>query len=72
MGQWLAQNELDEFVSLFAENHISGKELATLESDDLREMGVTSIGHRKKIMAAMAEFRTANTRIKRIAIEVIR
>ena len=56
---------------MFAENHISGKELATLESDDLREMGVTSIGHRKKIMAAMAEFRTANTRIKRIAIEVL-
>jgi deoxycitidine kinase len=96
VGEWLQKHDLAEFVQLFADNHISGKELATLESEDLREMGVTSIGHRKKIIAALsgacslvmyfssvlnsfhrvpwrllffAEFRTANTRIKRIAIE---
>ena len=32
-------------------------------------MGITSIGHRKRVLKALEEFRTSGTRIKRIAIE---
>jgi len=43
---------LDRYAEAFAENDIDGETLAALTEDDLRELGVASLGHRKNIMAA--------------------
>ena len=49
---WLNEMALDRYAEAFAENDIDGETLAALTEDDLRELGVASLGHRKKIMAA--------------------
>jgi class 3 adenylate cyclase/tetratricopeptide (TPR) repeat protein len=50
---------LEEYAPAFAANHIDGTTLATLASDDLKELGVSSLGHRKKLLAAIAELTRA-------------
>jgi class 3 adenylate cyclase len=51
---WLAAQGLEQYASGFAENAIDGELLPSLTADDLREIGVTALGHRKKLMAAIA------------------
>jgi class 3 adenylate cyclase/tetratricopeptide (TPR) repeat protein len=52
--QFLCDLGLEQYAPLFAENHIDESNLADLTSDDLREIGVASLGHRKQILAAIA------------------
>jgi hypothetical protein len=49
--QWLASIQLGQYASAFAENDISIETLAQLTSEDLKEIGVTSLGHRKTLLA---------------------
>lgn len=53
--QWLEQLDLGEYVSSFSENHIEGQTLLDLTSDDLKEIGISSLGHRKTILRAIEE-----------------
>ena len=53
--QWLEQLGLGEYVSSFAENHIEDQTLLDLTSDDLKEIGISSLGHRKTILRAIEE-----------------
>lgn len=51
VSDWLASLELNDLIPAFVENEISGGELKTLNDADLTSLGVTKIGHRKKILA---------------------
>ena len=51
--QWLAQLALSEYALSFAENHIDGQHHRELTSDDLKDVGVGSLGHRKTILSAI-------------------
>lgn len=51
---WLRDLGLDQYVEAFAENEIDGETLPALTSDDLKEIGVGPLGHRKKLLAAIA------------------
>ena len=51
---WLEGLGLGELAPVFLENHITPDVLHELSADDLREMGVTSLGHRKKLLTALA------------------
>ena len=48
---------LQQYGTSFAENAIDAETLADLTEDDLRELGVMALGHRKKILKAIAERR---------------
>lgn len=50
---WLADIGLSQYAQAFAENDIDASVLPSLTEDDLRELGL-SMGHRKKLMAAIA------------------
>ena len=52
--KWLASLGLAVYVRVFQENHVEAETLSLLTMDDLREMGVTSVGHRRKILSAIA------------------
>ena len=52
--KWLASLGLAVYVRVFQENHVEADTLSLLTMDDLREMGVTSVGHRRKILSAIA------------------
>ena len=54
IAAWLDGLGLKQYEEAFRGNHIDRELLATLTSDDLREMGVASVGHRKRLLAAIA------------------
>ena len=51
---WLRQLGLEQYISTFRDNDVDGDVLPHLTAEDLLGMGVTSIGHRRKILAAIA------------------
>jgi hypothetical protein len=52
--EWLASLGLSEYAQRFAENDIEVAVLRHLTDQDLKEIGV-SLGHRRKILASIAE-----------------
>ena len=57
IGQWLRSFGLDRYEAAFLENDITVEVLTELTTDDLKELGVASIGHRRRLMAAIAALR---------------
>jgi class 3 adenylate cyclase len=53
---WLQSLDLERYVSAFRDNEIDWEVLPKLTSDDLREIGVAAVGHRRKLLDAIAAF----------------
>lgn len=51
---WLSQLGLDQYAEVFVENAIDEILLVELTENDLKELGVAALGHRKKILKAIA------------------
>ena len=51
---WLESHGLGELADVFEADQITPDVLHTLTAEDLREMGITALGHRKKLLAAVA------------------
>jgi class 3 adenylate cyclase/predicted ATPase len=51
---WLRGLGLEQYAPAFRDNDVDGEVLAELTSDDLISIGVTSVGHRRKLLAAIA------------------
>jgi class 3 adenylate cyclase len=54
VADWLRRLGLEQYAAEFAANHIDAEILPELTADDLVGLGVTSIGHRRKLLAAIA------------------
>src|SRR6516225_5249795 len=54
IGEWLRGLGLEQYGPAFRDNDIDGEVLRRLTSEDLRELGVTSIGHRRRLLDAIA------------------
>ncbi|MEK0084011.1 AAA family ATPase [Benzoatithermus flavus] len=54
VGAWLRGLGLSRYQQAFRDHDIDAGLLPTLTADDLRELGVASLGHRKRILAAIA------------------
>ncbi|TKC88781.1 tetratricopeptide repeat protein [Trinickia terrae] len=57
--QWLGGLGLEQYARTFAENDVDEAMLPKLSDADLKELGVQSLGHRKRILAAIAEHAAA-------------
>ena len=51
---WLRSLGLGKYEALFRENDIDDTVVLTLTAEDLKELGVTSFGHRRKLLDAVA------------------
>ena len=51
---WLRGLGLEQYAPEFRDNDIDGEVLRRLTGEDLRELGVTSIGHRRRLLDAIA------------------
>lgn len=51
----LARLDLESYLPLFRDNDVDDDLLPELTSDDLKEIGIRSLGHRKRILAAIAD-----------------
>jgi class 3 adenylate cyclase/tetratricopeptide (TPR) repeat protein len=59
--RWLAEQGLEQYAEAFVANAIDGDVLRTLTEDDLKELGVWALGHRKRLLQAIAALREEAT-----------
>jgi class 3 adenylate cyclase len=55
---WLRSLGLGKYEAAFVENEIDETVLPNLTAEDLKELGVTALGHRRKLLDAIAALRT--------------
>ena len=60
VAAWLHGLGLGQYEQAFRENDIDAEVLADLTADDLIGVGVTSVGHRRKLLAAIAALRSGS------------
>ena len=58
VGAWLARLGLERYARSFQDHEIDAEVLATLTSDDLKDLGVELVGHRRKLLNAIESLRT--------------
>ena len=56
---WLRGLGLEQYAAAFRDNDVDAEVLPELTADDLISIGVTSVGHRRKLLAAIASFGAA-------------
>src|SRR5262249_22494987 len=54
---WLRGLGLGKYEAVFRDNEIDETVLPDLTAEDLKELGVTALGHRRKLLAAIAALR---------------
>ena len=54
IAEWLDALALAQYTQAFVDNHVDLAVLPSLVEQDLKELGVASMGHRKKILQAIA------------------
>src|SRR5271166_3921744 len=58
VAAWLQSLGLERYEPLFRDNEIDWEVLPKLTSEDLKEIGVVAIGHRRKLLDAIAALGT--------------
>ena len=58
IAAWLQSLGLERYVAAFRDNDVDAEVLPELTADDLVSIGVTSVGHRRKLLAAIAALRS--------------
>jgi len=53
--EWLKDRDFGQYADSFTDNDVNEEILRSLNDDDLKELGVRSLGHRKRLLAAIAE-----------------
>jgi class 3 adenylate cyclase/predicted ATPase len=61
IAAWLVSLGLAQYAEAFAENDVSEALLPKLTAEDLKDLGVTSIGHRRMMLDAIAALSAAPT-----------
>ncbi|RRH90953.1 adenylate cyclase [Mesorhizobium tamadayense] len=57
VGAWLRDQKLGQYEEAFRQNDIDDEVLRDLSAEDLIGLGVASLGHRRKLLAAIAALR---------------
>ena len=67
---WLRSLGLGKYEAIFRGNEIDETVLPNLTAEDLKELGVSALGHRRKLLDAIAALRTdAGTKAPTMAVE---
>ena len=67
--KWLEQLGLGEYAAVFAENDIDWELLAELDQETLKEIGITSAGHRLRILKTARSLQSESSEIELVAEE---
>lgn len=59
--EWLSENGFGQYAPQFTDNEIIGEHLTGLTKDDLKELGVTRMGHRISIMKLIERLKVDTT-----------
>ena len=58
IAAWLRSLGLEQYAPAFRDNDIEAEMLPQLTAEDLSALGVTSVGHRRKLLNAIAALAT--------------
>jgi len=61
IARWLTQIGLSQYAEVFADNDIDEEILPELTDVDLEKLGISSLGHRKKLLKAIATLEVSDT-----------
>jgi class 3 adenylate cyclase/predicted ATPase len=53
VAEWLRGLGLEQYAQLFSDNDIDGEILCGLTAEDLKELGISSFGHRRRLLKAI-------------------
>jgi class 3 adenylate cyclase/tetratricopeptide (TPR) repeat protein len=68
IAEWLRQLGMQAYIQQFAENDIDFVILGELTDQDLEKMGITSLGHRRKLLRAIADLKGIEKSAPAIAV----
>jgi class 3 adenylate cyclase len=68
VADWLEKLGLGQYAQRFAENDISFTLLPDLTDQDLKELGVSSLGHRRQLLRAITELKSVETATPAVAL----
>jgi class 3 adenylate cyclase/predicted ATPase len=68
VADWLEKLDLGQYAQRFAENDISFTLLPDLTDQDLKELGVSSLGHRRQLLRAITELKSIETATPKVAV----
>src|SRR5262245_41124597 len=68
IADWLERLGLGQYAQRFAENDIDFEVLSDLTDQDLEKIGVASVGHRRKLLRAIANLKGLKTVTPAVAI----
>jgi predicted ATPase/class 3 adenylate cyclase len=57
VADWLRALGLEQYAPAFEQNHIEPGLLPSLTAEDLKDLGVSSVGHRRRLLEAIAALR---------------
>jgi hypothetical protein len=60
LAVWLRSLGLEQYEAVFRENAVDETVLPKLTAEDLKDLGITAVGHRRKLLEAIAELRSVN------------
>ena len=61
VGGWLRSLGLGQYEAAFRANEIDETVLPSLTAEDLKELGVAALGHRRKLLDAIAALRASES-----------
>jgi class 3 adenylate cyclase/tetratricopeptide (TPR) repeat protein len=61
VANWLRALGLERYEATFRENDVDAELLPNLTAEDLKEIGITSLGHRRRLVEAIAALRRKDT-----------
>jgi hypothetical protein len=61
IGAWLRELGLGQYEAAFRDNEIDDTVLRNLTAEDLKDLGVSIVGHRRKLLDAIAGLHTGQT-----------
>lgn len=65
IAAWLRGLGLERYIEAFEKNDVDGTVLPHLSADDLREIGVLSVAHRRRLLVAIAAFPASHSEGRR-------
>jgi class 3 adenylate cyclase len=68
IAEWLKRLGLERYAPCFAENDVDFSILRDLTDQDLKDLGVSSLGHRRKLLRAIADVKNVEKGTPAVAI----
>src|ERR1700750_450211 len=57
VGAWLRELDLEQYEAAFGENGVSEEDVRHLTAEDLQDLGVVAVGHRRRLLVAIEALR---------------